>query len=232
MALSRMRKAAAAGAAVAAIGGLSFGAHAFAAGPASGAGAATGTTPGSAVVRHTAVPAPAVRHTTPAVVTQPIAHGRVDGLAWSVTLEYHRTLPKGYEPPSSPGQAKAPRPTSLLCQRMSVGGVLIDHQGGPWADCEGLVGAHDPAGNGGEGLWGLHEKGTSGTRLFVARPDADVAYGVLTLSDGTRLTGRTVTVPHTGYRAWAVAIPSGRTIATVDQYDTSHHRVSHETEWR
>jgi hypothetical protein len=41
-----------------------------------------------------------------------------------------------------------------------------------------------------------------------------------------------VTVPHTSYRAWAVAIPDGKTIATVDTYDANHHLLSSEDYWR
>jgi hypothetical protein len=166
------------------------------------------------------------------VIEQPVASGRVDGVKWSVKLQYYPTLPPGYTYEPFPGQGNAPEPTSLLCQRMYIGGVLIDHQGGPWADCQPLVGAHDPAGSGNEGLWGTKDKGLDGSRLFVANPGGDVAYGVVTLTDGTRLTARSVTVPHTDYHSWAVAIPDGHTIATVDQYDARHHLVSHETDWR
>jgi hypothetical protein len=159
---------------------------------------------------------PPVHLTAPPVagpVRAQVGRGTVDGTSWSVTLEYYPTR-------------------FLLCQRMVVGGVRIDHQGGPWTDCRPLTGAHDPHGTGEEGLWGPHDKGTTGSRLFVADPEANVASGVVTLTDGTRLKAHTVTVPHTSYRAWAVAIPDARTIATIDQYDTGHHRVSHETDWR
>ncbi|MGW2352109.1 hypothetical protein [Actinacidiphila glaucinigra] len=36
----------------------------------------------------------------------------------------------------------------------------------------------------------------------------------------------------TDYRAWAVAIPNGKTISAVDQYDKRHHRLTHDTYWR
>ncbi|MGV9292424.1 hypothetical protein, partial [Streptomyces sp. NPDC003719] len=75
-------------------------------------------------------------------------------------------------------------------------------------------------------------KGLTGSRLMVSNPEADVAYGVVTLSDGTRMKATTVTVPGTAYRAWAAAIPNGKTITTVDQYDAHHHRLSHDTNWR
>ncbi|WP_225849639.1 hypothetical protein [Streptomyces sp. HPF1205] len=173
-------------------------------------------------------PGPTAHRTVPAAaVTADVGRGTVDGRTWSVRLEYHPAAAAAGA--GAPGSAR----DGLLCKRMSVGGVLIDHQGGPWADCDVVSGARDITnGDGDEGLWGLHEKGTSGLRLFVASPGPDVAYGVVTLTDGTQLTGRTVEVAATAYRAWAVAIPSGRTIAAVDQYDTSHHRVGHETEWR
>ncbi|MFJ5897458.1 hypothetical protein ACIQFZ_18670 [Streptomyces sp. NPDC093064] len=78
----------------------------------------------------------------------------------------------------------------------------------------------------------MHDKGLSGSRLMVSNPEANVAYGVVSLSDGTQVKATTVTVPGTTYRAWAAPIPNGRTITTVDQYDTHHHRLSHDTYWR
>jgi hypothetical protein len=84
VASSRFRKAAAVGVA-AAIGGLSFGASAFAAG--SGPAAHPAGASASAAVRPAAQPGAAVvRHTAPKVVRQPIGHGRVDGLNWSSRL--------------------------------------------------------------------------------------------------------------------------------------------------
>ncbi|HEY3478659.1 MAG TPA: hypothetical protein VGL02_07135 [Streptomyces sp.] len=238
MVSNRVRKVVVTGAAVAAIGGISFGASAFA----STSGAAhPAKAPAAAPLRQAAGSAPRVadhlgtpvRDTAPAVVSQLIGHGTVDGTPWSVTLEFHATLPKGFKAGTlPPGMPKQPERTSLLCQRMVVGGIRIDHQGGPWADCQPVDGAHDPSAAGEAGLWGLHDKGTTGSRLFVSNPGARVAYGVVTLTDGRRLTARVVAVPHTGYRAWAVAIPDGRTIASVDEFDAHHHRLSHQTEWR
>ncbi|WUH89403.1 hypothetical protein OG900_04070 [Streptomyces sp. NBC_00433] len=241
MAVSFIRKVGVAGAAVAAVGGISFGASAFATGPGSAGHhtAAPAAAPrghkAAAPVAHEAAAKPAA----PKVVRQLIGKGEVHGTAWSVTLEFHPTLPEGYDIPSFPpsGVKDAPstpakKVTALVCQRMVIDGVRVDHQGGPWADCQPVDGAHDPGRSGEAGLWGLHDKGTSGFRLFVANPESQVAYGVVILADGTRLTARTVTVPGTAYRAWAVAIPQGRTIASVDQYDARDHRISHETEWR
>ncbi|MFD4607718.1 hypothetical protein ACFWOT_06290 [Streptomyces sp. NPDC058440] len=148
-----------------------------------------------------------------------------------MALEFHRTLPKGYTLPKLPDGTTAPG-TSLLCRRMFIGGVRIDHQGGPWADCQPVTGTDDPQPAGGMGLWGFHDKGLSGTRLMVSNPEADVAYGVVSLSDGTQVKATTATVPGTTYRAWAEPIPNGQTITTVNQYDTHHHRLSHDTNWR
>ncbi|MEV6010444.1 hypothetical protein AB0M29_26960 [Streptomyces sp. NPDC051976] len=239
MVRNRVRKIVVTGAAVAAIGGISFGASAFA----STSGAShPATAPAAAPGRPAGAPAPhvadhlgkaAVRATAPAVVSQLIGHGTVDGTPWSVTLEFHATLPKGFKVGTlPPGMPKQPARTSLLCQRMVIGGIRIDHQGGPWADCQPVDGTHDPSGSGEAGLWGLHDKGTTGSRLFVSNPEANVSYGVVTLTDGERLTAHVVAVPHTSYRAWAVAIPDNRTIASVDEFDAHHHRVSHQTEWR
>ncbi len=147
-----------------------------------------------------------------------------------MALEFHRKLPKGYTLPTLPDGTTAPG-TSLLCQRMYIGGVRIDHQGGPWADCQPVTGTHDPHASGEMGLWGLHDKGLNGTRLMVSNPEPDVAYGVISLSDGTQVKATTVTVPGTTYRAWAAPIPDGRTITSVDQYDTHHNRLTHDTNW-
>ncbi|SHN09042.1 hypothetical protein [Actinacidiphila paucisporea] len=238
MAVGFIRKVGAAGAAVAAVGGISFGASAFASGP--GPSGHHTAAPAAAPVAHK--PAAPVGHkaaakaAAPTVVRQLIGKGEVHGTAWSVTLEFYPTLPEGYVIPSFslPGVKAVPakKVTALVCQRMVIDGVRVDHQGGPWADCQPVDGAQDRDRSREAGLWGMHDKGTSGFRLFVANPDAQVARAVVTLTDGTRLTARTVTAPATAYRAWAVAIPSGETIAAVDQYDVQDHRISHETEWR
>ncbi|WP_377270787.1 hypothetical protein [Peterkaempfera sp. SMS 1(5)a] len=168
---------------------------------------------------------------TPGTVTTKVGDAVLHGQRWSVALEFHRTLPKGFTPPTLPDGTTVPG-TSLLCQRMTINGVRIDHQGGPWADCQPVTGTHDPHPAGELGLWGLHDKGTTGTRLMVANPEPNVAYAIVTLTDGTHLKATTATVPGTTYKAWAVAIPNGKTIATVDQYNTHHHRLSHDTDWR
>ncbi|MET8586784.1 hypothetical protein ABZX39_38895 [Streptomyces collinus] len=235
MALTFARKAAMAAVAVAALGGVSFAASASEAAsgrtvhPASGRQAVhhPASAPASVAAERSA---PAHRQ-EPQVVTQVIGRGRVDGHRWSVALEFHRSLPKGYIPPKLP-DGSTTRGTSLLCQRMYIGGVRIDRQGGPWSDCRTVSGTQDPGASGGLGLWSLHDKGLSGTRLMVSTPEADVAYGVLTLADGTRVKATTVTVPGTAYRAWAAPIPDGKTITTVDQYDTHGNRLTHDTYWR
>ncbi|MFI8238403.1 hypothetical protein ACIF83_14240 [Streptomyces sp. NPDC085866] len=224
MALSFARKAAMAAVAVAALGGVSFGASASEA--ASSPAAHPASAPASAVAKRSA----SAHRQVPQVVTQVIGRGRVDGHRWSVALEFHRTLPKGYTLPTLPDGSTAPG-TSLLCQRMYIGGVRIDHQGGRWADCQPVTGTQDPRASGEMGLWGLHDKGLSGSRLMVSNPEADVAYGVVSLSDGTQVKATTVAVPGTTYRAWAAPIPDGRTITAVDQYDTHHNRLTHDTNW-
>ncbi|MFF8591460.1 hypothetical protein ACF061_08410 [Streptomyces sp. NPDC015220] len=225
MALGFARKAAVTAAAVAALGGTSFAASAVAATP--GSTAHPASAPVSAVAKRSAT----AHRPVPQVVTQVIGKGRVDGQRWSVALEFHRTLPKGYVLPTRPDGTAVPG-TSLLCQRMYIGGVRIDHQGGPWADCQPVTGTNDPQAAGNTGLWGLHDKGTSGSRLMVANPEADVAYGIVTLTDGTRIKATTTALAGTTYRAWAAPIPDGHTISSVDQYDTHHNRLSHDTYWR
>ncbi|MEV5802570.1 hypothetical protein [Streptomyces collinus] len=226
MALSFARKAAMAAAALAALGGVSFGASASEAAPGQAAHHRA-SAPASVAAKRSA---PAHRQ-EPQVVTQVIGGGRVDGHRWSVALEFHPTLPKGYTPPKLP-DGTTTQGTSLLCQRMYIGGVRIDHQGGPWSDCQTVTGTQDPGASGGMGLWGLHDKGTSGTRLMVSTPETEVAYGVVSLSDGTHVRATTVKVPGTTYRAWAAPLPGGKTITTVDQYDTHGNRLTHDTYWR
>ncbi|GGL74187.1 hypothetical protein GCM10010129_17420 [Streptomyces fumigatiscleroticus] len=225
MTLTSAGKAAMAAVAVTAIGGIAFGASAVAATP------GPATRPASAPVSVAATQSAPAHQRAPQVVTQVIGKGRVDGLRWSVALEFHRTLPEGYALPTYPDGTTAPG-TSLLCQRMYIGGTRIDHQAGPWADCQPVTGTHDPQASGGMGLHGLHDKGLTGSRLMVATPEADVAYAIITLSDGTQVKATTATVPGTTYRAWAAPIPDAHTITAVDQYDTHHHRLTHDTDWR
>lgn len=168
-----------------------------------------------------------------ALVKAVVGHGTVDGTPWSVTLEFHPTLPAGFSAGSPPpGMAQPRNRTSLLCQRMVIDGVRVDHSGGPWSDCQPVDGTHDPSAGGEVGLWGLHDKGAVGSRLVVGNPEAAVTHATVTLSDGERLTASTVAVPGTVYRAWAVAIPADRSIASVDEFDAGDHRVGHDTQFR
>lgn len=233
---SLARKAAAAAAAAAALAGVSLGASAVAATSGPSAHRADASVPVAAqpvaAQPVAARPAASPRHQRPRVVTQLIGEGRVDGVRWSVALEFHRTLPKGYTVPTLLNGTTA-HANSLLCQRMTIDGVRIDHQGGPWADCQPVNGTHDPHPAGELGLWGPSDKGTTGTRLIVANPQTNVAYAIVTLSNGTHLKATTTTtLPGTTYRAWATAIPNHTTITAVDQYDTHHHRLSHDTKWQ
>jgi hypothetical protein len=230
-----LHKAGVAAATLAAVGGVSLGASAFAATSVPASHHAAGAT--SVATQPVAAE---VAQASPKVVSQVIGRGVVDGRAWSVVLEFYPTLPKGYVLPHGMGkgvpssvanaeQAMAGK-SSLLCQRMLIGGVRVDHQGGPWSDCVPVNGAHDMS-RAESGLWGLHDKGLSGLRLFVANTRPDVAFGAVHLSDGTVLTASTVTVPGTSYGAWAVAIPSGKSITAVDTFNAQHHLLSHDTSW-
>src|SRR5689334_21584325 len=95
-----------AAAALAALGGVSFGASASEAAPGQ---AAHHSASGQAA--HHRQPAPAsvaakrsapAHRQEPQVVTQVIGWGRVDGHRSSVALEFHPTLPKRYTPPKLP----------------------------------------------------------------------------------------------------------------------------------
>ncbi|MYR85216.1 hypothetical protein GTY41_09745, partial [Streptomyces sp. SID685] len=76
-----------------------------------------------APARLPAPPASSPSTPAPSTVTVRVADGTTDGKRWSVMLEFHPTLPKGYAPPPHGGPG-----TSLLCQRMYIGGVRVDHQ--------------------------------------------------------------------------------------------------------
>ncbi|TDX08412.1 hypothetical protein [Kribbella sp. VKM Ac-2566] len=221
MILGFARKAAMTGAAVATLGGVAFAASAF---------AATITHHEPAVTAGVQ-PASLAGQTAPSsVVSRVISKGMVDGRGWSVALEFYPTFPNGYVIPAKAKPLSANK-SSLVCQRMMIGGVRIDHQGGPWADCSLVAGAHDPSRAGEAGLWGLQDKGTSGSRLFVANVETRVAYGVVNLSDGSHLKATATTVPGTSYRAFAVAIPTAKTITTIDTYNTQHQHLTHDTNW-
>ncbi|MFF4796656.1 hypothetical protein ACFY2M_45330 [Streptomyces sp. NPDC001276] len=125
MALSFARKAAIVAVPVAAFGGTSFGASAIAV--TSGPTAHPASAPVSVVAKRSA----SAHQQVPQVVTQVIGKGRMDGHRWSVVLAFHRTLPTDYTLPTLPNETTAPG-TSLHCRRMFIGGVRIDHQGGPW----------------------------------------------------------------------------------------------------
>ncbi|MEU6851469.1 hypothetical protein ABZ901_16280 [Actinacidiphila alni] len=165
---------------------------------------------------------------TPATepVTVTAGHGTVDGTAWSLTMAYYpdeSALPADLPPPDG---------VPLVCQRPVIGGVLVDHQAGPWAGCEPVDGPDDSSFGGEMALRGLHDKGASGTRLFVSNTGPDVSYGVVRLDDGADLTGHAVTVPGTSFRAWVVAVPAARSIVSVDEYDSGRQRLSHSTDWQ
>jgi hypothetical protein len=166
----------------------------------------------------------------PPVSTTDAGHGFVDGRSWSATLEYYPTLPKGYHEILPPGMPQ-PKHTSLLCQRMVIGGVRVHHEAGPWSDCTAVNGPHDQQiGAYGGGLGGLNDKrGIPGSRLFIGTTTMpNAAYGTVALTNGRVLTGKIVSIPHTGYHAWAVAIPNHHTMASFTLYDTHHHRLAHQ----
>jgi hypothetical protein len=199
------------------------------AGPASGATTAAGRrAEPTATGRPTTAP-----HQGAAPVTTQVRSGRTDGVDWSVSLVFYPQRPAGFTPGSKPsGMPTPPLKSSLICAHVVIGGVRVDHQGGPWSDCDMVDGTTDQGEQDFyEGPWGLHDKGLSGTRIFVSSTH-DAAYGTVTLTGGIRVTGQSVTVPGTRYRAWAAPVPDGAAIAAVDQYDAGHHRISHETQWR
>ncbi|RAG80393.1 hypothetical protein DN069_38360 [Streptacidiphilus pinicola] len=166
----------------------------------------------------------------PGVTSVLVGQGRMGHVSWKVVLEYYRHLPRGYHVPSMPPGIPTPKYTGLLCERMYLDGVRIDHQGGPWSDCNGVTGATRPIGTE-EGLYGLTAKGTSGYRLFVGETSAPVGYAVLTYTDGHSYRANSAHLRGTGFNSYAIPISKGRYIRSVDTYTADGHRLSHETDW-
>jgi hypothetical protein len=164
-------------------------------------------------------------------VARSVGSGIIDGKEWSVTLEFYPEVPKDF--PSSEWTSgfgdSRPEDPSLLCQRVFIGGIQVDHQAGPWAGCAVVDGRHDFSE--GAGLHGLSDKGASGTRIFVGNPAPGTATARLTLDGGTVRTAEVVTLPGTSYRAFALPIADGETIASVDTFDIRGNRLTHETYW-
>ncbi|SEM44725.1 hypothetical protein SAMN05414137_12867 [Streptacidiphilus jiangxiensis] len=198
--------------------------------------ASASTTTGAAPAGLTAAHAAAAAHAAPAAVSaQPnvvsvlVGQGRMGGVTWKVDLEYYRHLPKGFKVVLPPG-IPTPKYTGLVCERMYLGGVRIDHQGGPWADCQPVTGPKSPLGD--ESLNGFSGKGTYGYRLFVGEPiPRTTAYAVMTFTDGHTYRARTVRIPGTDFAAFAIPISKGHYIRSVDTFTASGHRLTHETMW-
>jgi hypothetical protein len=112
---------------------------------------------------------------------------------------------------------------------MYLDGVRIDHQGGPWSDCQPVTGPTQPLGD--EGLWGLNAKGTTGYRLFVGQTSAPVGYAVLTFTDGRTYRADAARLRGTGFNSFAIPISKGRYISSVDTYTRGGQLLSHETYW-
>ncbi|MEY9877326.1 hypothetical protein ABH931_006850 [Streptacidiphilus sp. MAP12-33] len=191
--------------------------------------ASASTTTGAVDPSVTAKTAQRTTTAQPAVERVLVGQGRMGAVTWKVDLEYYRHLPPGFRVPSFPPGIKTPKYTGLVCERMYLNGVRIDHQGGPWADCSPVTGAHQPIGE--ESLNGLTDKGTSGYRLFVGQPMAPVAYAVLTFTNGRTYRANTVHLPGTAFGAFTIPIGKGWYIRSVDTYSRDGHRLSHETEW-
>ncbi|MFE0801324.1 hypothetical protein [Streptomyces sp. NPDC058812] len=164
-------------------------------------------------------------------VARTVGSGIIDGKEWSVTLRFYPEVPRDF--PSADwisgfGDSR-PEDPALLCQRVFIGGVQVDHQAGPWAGCSVVDGRGDFVE--GAGLHGLTDKGTSGTRIFVGNPASGTATARLTLDGGTVRTADVVTLPGTSYRAFALPIADRETIASVDTFDGQGNRLTHETYW-
>ncbi|MGC9380699.1 hypothetical protein [Streptomyces sp. MH13] len=173
-----------------------------------------------------------------------VRSGSIDGKEWSVALTFYPDVPDDFpsadtdadvgdkddrDADGGPGGGSRPEGLSLLCQRVFIGGVQVDHQAGRWAGCSVVHGETDSVEA--AGLRSLSDKGASGTRIFVGNPAPGTATARLTLDSGTVRTAQVVTLPGTSYRAFALPIADGETIASVDTFDGQGNRLTHETYW-
>ncbi|WP_406409303.1 hypothetical protein [Streptomyces sp. NBC_01643] len=224
MSTTRVKKFAVAAAAAAAVAAIPAAASAFA----SDGNAAVSATAKSPAVSSAAQPAAA----SAKVVSQVVGSGVVDGKSWSVTAKFYPTFPAGFKVQAMLGGArKGPAGKSLLCRQTVIGGVRVDHQGGKWSGCRVVNGTSDITGQG-AGLHGPGDKGLTGIRIFIGNPDTKVTRAVITLKDGRHLKASVRTLPGTNYRSFAIPLGNGQTIASVDQYNASNHRLTHDTFWR
>ncbi|MCX5287078.1 MULTISPECIES: hypothetical protein [unclassified Streptomyces] len=169
----------------------------------------------------------------PALPSVVVGRGVLGGKPWSVTLTYYATFPKGFTPPSPPGLLHSPAPKghSLLCTNVVIDGAPEGHTTDPWAGCTVVDGARDTDHTTGASLEGNTDKGTTGGRLFLVHPDAAVARATMTFRDGRHATAKVTALPGTAYRAYAIPIASGQTIAAVDEYDAHNRLLNHNTQW-
>ncbi|MGW1412267.1 hypothetical protein [Streptomyces sp. NPDC002403] len=108
----------------------------------------------------------------------------------------------------------------------------MDHQGGKWSGCQVVNGTSDITSQG-AGLHGPGDKGLTGIRIFIGNPDAKVTRAVITLQHGRHLKASVRrALSGTDHRSFAIPLGKGQTIASVDQYDASNHRLTHDTFWR
>ncbi|MET9994316.1 hypothetical protein ABZ061_32835 [Streptomyces mutabilis] len=173
-----------------------------------------------------------------------VSSGDIDGKEWSVTLTFHPEVPDDFpsadtaagdtadrdaDGGSGFGGGSRPEDLSLLCRRVFIGGVQVDHQAGRWAGCSVVDGEADSVQ--GAGLHSLSGKGLSGTRIFVGNPASGTVTARLTLDGGAVRTAQVVTLPGTSYRAFALPVAEGETIASVDTFDGQGNRLTHEAYW-
>ncbi|MCX5063873.1 hypothetical protein OOK12_44300 [Streptomyces sp. NBC_00452] len=173
---------------------------------------------------------------SPSAVPRSVVVGRgvLGGEPWSVTLTYYATFPKGFTPPSPSGLLHSPAPKghSLLCTNVVIDGAPEGHTTDPWAGCTVVDGTRDTDHTTGASLEGNTDKGNTGSRLFLVHPDAAVAHATMTFRDGRHATAKVAAVPGTAYRAYAIPIASGQSIAAVDEYDAHNRLLNHNTQWR
>ncbi|GAB2611918.1 hypothetical protein GCM10027168_50870 [Streptomyces capparidis] len=185
-----------------------------------GAAGPQGTQPSGST--RTAAPASPPRTPPSAVTSTGVASGTMDGLSWSVRLEYHPRLPADYH------EERGPQARGLLCERILIGGTRVDAEGGPWSGCTPVAGPRDVVPQ--AGVHVVDEPGAARSRVLAAQPGPDVARAVITYAGGERRTAEVAAVPGTAFRGYAFPVRKGQYIEAVEEYDAHGALLSRETQ--
>ena len=147
-------------------------------------------------------------------VSRLLGQGVMDGNAWSAKLVYYPNTPANYAPGHNP--------KGLVCIAVTINGKAAT--GGYGQECDGVTGPHDPSTD--LGMYG--QNSYPGGSLFFGQPAADVASATVTFTNSRPVTVEKVTIPGTDCSAYVVPVAAHLTMKGLNEYNSSHHVVSHQ----